>query len=37
MCTARRDGGGPMTLRGPDDDIKLTSGDIELIRGVLVT
>jgi hypothetical protein len=25
-----------MTLRGPDDDIRLTSGDIELIRGVLV-
>lgn len=26
-----------MTLPGPDDDIRLTSGDIELIRGVLVT
>jgi hypothetical protein len=26
-----------MTLRGPGDDIRLTSGDIELIRGVLVT
>ena len=26
-----------MTLPGPDDDIRLTSTDIELIRGVLVT
>jgi hypothetical protein len=26
-----------MTLPGPDDDIRLTSHDIELIRGVLVT
>ncbi len=25
-----------MTLPGPYDDIRLTSGDIELIRGVLV-
>ena len=25
-----------MTLRGPDHDIRLTSQDTELIRGVLV-
>ena len=32
---ARRDGGGPMTLRGPDHDIRLTSERVELIRDVL--